>query len=86
MDEPSLGLSPMMTDLVFEILKQLRSEGITILLVEQFAERAAEFADRTYVMRSGRVVLEGDRATMVRSKDRIKSAYFGVAEMSGGAK
>jgi branched-chain amino acid transport system ATP-binding protein len=58
-DEPSLGLSPMMVDRVFDTLEELRAEGVTILLIEQNAVATIEMADRTYVLRHGEVSLEG---------------------------
>ena len=61
LDEPSLGLAPVVIDVVFDALEELRSEGVTILLVEQNAARAVEFADRAYILRSGRVAHAGTR-------------------------
>ena len=61
LDEPSLGLAPKLVDLVFETLADLRERGVTILLVEQNAIRAAQFADRTYVLSAGKMVLTGTR-------------------------
>ncbi len=77
LDEPSLGLSPLMTDLVFETLDELRSSGTTILLVEQNAARTAEFADRTYVLRSGVVTIAGAREELLQTAD-FANAYLGV--------
>src|SRR5581483_5883102 len=59
LDEPSLGLAPFMIDMVFETLKELRAEGRTILLVEQAASRTVAFADRSYVLNTGRIILAG---------------------------
>ncbi|HZV75599.1 MAG TPA: ABC transporter ATP-binding protein [Conexibacter sp.] len=59
LDEPSLGLAPLIVDLVFEVLAELRAEGLTVLLVEQHATRTLAAADRSYVLRSGNVVYEG---------------------------
>jgi branched-chain amino acid transport system ATP-binding protein len=74
-DEPSLGLAPIIVDRVYEILRTLRKEGNTLVVVEQSTHRALENADRIYVMRSGQIVLHG------RSKDltdkELESAYFG---------
>jgi branched-chain amino acid transport system ATP-binding protein len=61
LDEPSLGLSPMLVDQVFEALAEIRSSGTTVLLVEQNVRRTVALADRTYVMRSGRIALSGRR-------------------------
>jgi branched-chain amino acid transport system ATP-binding protein len=77
LDEPSLGLAPMVVDTVFAVLDQLRGEGVTVLLVEQNASRAVEFADRCYVMRTGRVALAGTRAELERTAD-MASAYLGA--------
>jgi branched-chain amino acid transport system ATP-binding protein len=77
-DEPSLGLSPMMTQAVFSILERLHQEGRTVLLVEQFAAQAVKMADRTYVIRTGKIALEGSKQQMLGSAE-LKAAYFGVA-------
>jgi branched-chain amino acid transport system ATP-binding protein len=76
LDEPSLGLAPRVVDLVFEALEDLRREGMTILLVEQNATRTVAFADRTYVMRTGEVVLEGTREELA-TRDDLISTYLG---------
>jgi branched-chain amino acid transport system ATP-binding protein len=77
LDEPSLGLAPRMIDLVFETLDELRKENATILLVEQNAARTAEFADRTYVLRSGLVRMQGTRDELARETD-FADVYLGV--------
>jgi branched-chain amino acid transport system ATP-binding protein len=76
LDEPSLGLAPLVVDLVFDVLRGLREEGITILLVEQNAKRTVELADRTYVLRSGTVELEGTRDELLRSD--VEAVYLGI--------
>jgi branched-chain amino acid transport system ATP-binding protein len=76
LDEPSLGLAPIVIDRVFETLAELKASGVTILLVEQFAERAVEVADRSYVLRNGSVALSGTRAELARDAD-VESAFFG---------
>ncbi|HMJ96625.1 MAG TPA: ABC transporter ATP-binding protein [Thermoleophilaceae bacterium] len=76
LDEPSLGLSPRMVELVYETLQGLRNEGTTILLVEQTTRLATQFADRVYVLRSGSVRMEGDRSS---DAAEIEQAYFGTA-------
>jgi len=76
LDEPSLGLAPLMIDLVFETLAELKNEGATILLVEQAAARTAAFADRTYVLNTGRIILSGERDELVGKAD-FASAYLG---------
>ena len=77
LDEPSLGLSPKLVDVVFEVLQVLRTEGVTMLLVEQNAVRASRFADRTYVVNAGTVVLEGDRDSM-QDDELLTSSYLGA--------
>jgi branched-chain amino acid transport system ATP-binding protein len=76
LDEPSLGLAPQFVDLVFELIAGLRDEGVTMLLVEQNVARTIEFSDRTYVMRSGRIELEGSRAEL-QGRDQLAQAYLG---------
>src|SRR5262249_38402381 len=61
LDEPTLGLAPLMVDEIFHVLEELRADGMTVLVAEQNAIRTSKLADRTYVMRSGRIVLEGTR-------------------------
>jgi branched-chain amino acid transport system ATP-binding protein len=77
LDEPSLGLAPLMVDQVFELIEQLHQEGTPILLVEQNAQRAVRLADRSYVLRSGRIVLEGRREELLTTFDKMTSAYLG---------
>ena len=77
LDEPSLGLAPVIIDVLFESLEELRREGVTILLVEQAAARAVEFADRSYILRTGRVAHSGTRDELLRMED-FESAYLGV--------
>jgi branched-chain amino acid transport system ATP-binding protein len=79
LDEPSLGLAPRVVDLVFDILGELRDEGVTVLLVEQNAGRTVEFADRTYVLRDGTVRHSGTRDELVGKLD-LAHAYLGVRE------
>jgi branched-chain amino acid transport system ATP-binding protein len=78
LDEPSLGLAPIMIDTVFETLGELRDTGVTVLLVEQNATRAVALADRTYVLRTGRVALEGTRDELRRTAD-FATEYLGSA-------
>jgi branched-chain amino acid transport system ATP-binding protein len=77
LDEPSLGLAPVMIDAVFDALAELRDEGVTILLVEQNAARAVEFADRAYILRSGLVAHSGTRAEILEMED-FETAYLGI--------
>ena len=76
LDEPSLGLAPLIVEAVFDTLAELRDQGVTLLLVEQNALAAVEFADRTYVLRSGSIELEGTREELLASAD-LESAYLG---------
>jgi len=77
LDEPSLGLAPVLIDVVFDALEELRKEGVTILLVEQNAARAVEFADRAYILRTGRVAHAGTRDEILRMEN-FETAYLGV--------
>jgi branched-chain amino acid transport system ATP-binding protein len=76
MDEPSLGLAPLMVREIFRVSGQLREHGSTILIVEQNAHAALALADRAYVIESGQVVLEG-RAADLASDERVQKAYLG---------
>jgi branched-chain amino acid transport system ATP-binding protein len=82
LDEPSLGLAPIIVQQVFAVIRRLREAGTTILLVEQNAFQALQVADRGYVLESGRVVLEGPADSLLDS-DRLKAAYLGKGK--GGA-
>jgi branched-chain amino acid transport system ATP-binding protein len=77
LDEPSLGLAPVVIDTVFDVLEELRNEGVTMLLVEQAAARAVEFADRAYILRTGRVAHAGTREEILRMEN-FETAYLGV--------
>ena len=78
LDEPTLGLAPLMVDRVFEILEELRKDGVTMLLVEQNAARTVEIADHTYVMRSGgRIEFHGTAEELARRAD-FETAYIGM--------
>ncbi len=77
LDEPSMGLSPILVDEVFDAIERLRAAGTTIFLVEQNAYRALSIADRGYVLEAGRIILTDDaRALMVNA--RVKEAYLGL--------
>ena len=80
LDEPTLGLAPLMVDRVFEILEQLHRDGITILLVEQNAARTIEAADRTYVLRTGGQVQFHGTASQLSARGDFETAYIGMAE------
>ncbi len=75
-DEPSLGLAPLIVKDLFEVISNLRSEGMTILLVEQNARAALRLADRGYVLETGSVELEGEAEALL-SDDRVQKAYLG---------
>ena len=77
LDEPSLGLAPLMVDQVFGLIEQLHAQGVSILLVEQNAHRAVAVADRSYVLKSGRIVLEGGADELSGSLEEMTSAYLG---------
>ena len=76
LDEPSMGLAPILVGQIFDIIKELSSQGTTILLVEQNAEMALKVADRAYVLESGGIVLTGT-GDELRNSDSIKKAYLG---------
>ena len=77
LDEPSLGLAPILVGLIFETIQQLKREGTTILLVEQNARLALDIADRAYVMETGRVTLEGT-ATGLKRDPQVEHTYLGT--------
>jgi len=77
LDEPSMGLSPIMTEEIFKIIKEINAEGTSILLVEQNALMALSIAHRAYVLETGRIVLEGD-AREVLNNPQVKSVYLGI--------
>ncbi len=76
LDEPSMGLAPILVEQIFDIIKELHKAGTTILLVEQNAEMALKIADRAYVLESGRITVSGTGKELAAS-DRIKKAYLG---------
>jgi branched-chain amino acid transport system ATP-binding protein len=76
LDEPSMGLAPIIVQGIFEIIKKLSQDGVTILLVEQNAKLALEISHRGYVMESGRITLSGDAASLL-ADERVKNAYLG---------
>jgi branched-chain amino acid transport system ATP-binding protein len=76
LDEPSLGLAPQFVDVVFEILDELRADGVTMLLVEQNVARTIAFCDRTYIIRAGRIELSGSREEL-QKQDELAQAYLG---------
>ncbi len=76
MDEPSMGLSPILVNEIFDIIQEVSAGGTTVLLVEQNAKKALSIADRAYVLETGKIVLEGD-AKELMNDDSIKKAYLG---------
>lgn len=81
LDEPSMGLAPLVVETIFDIIEQVRETGATILLVEQNAAQALQLADRGYVLENGRIVMS-DRASALLEDDRVRAAYLG--EGAGG--
>ena len=78
LDEPSMGLAPILVDEVFRIIRRLKSEGVTMLLVEQFAAAALNVADYAYVMENGRISIHGSAATL-KNDPAVSEAYLGGA-------
>ena len=76
LDEPSMGLAPILVEQIFDIIRQLHADGTTILLVEQNAQMALSVANRAYVMETGRITLSGTGAELAAS-DEVKKAYLG---------
>ncbi|HJW11794.1 MAG TPA: ABC transporter ATP-binding protein [Albitalea sp.] len=76
MDEPSMGLSPIMVDKIFEVVADIHGRGVTVLLVEQNASRALELATRGYVMDSGEVTMSGNAKTLLNDP-KVRAAYLG---------
>lgn len=76
LDEPSMGLAPILVDQIFEIIQNLNKAGTTILLVEQNAQMALSVADRAYVIETGRITLSGTGKELAQS-DEVKKAYLG---------
>ncbi len=84
LDEPALGLGPLVVDTVYKILRSLRDAGITLLIVEQSTHRALENTDRIYVLRSGEIVLHGKSNEL--NDEQLEQAYFGFDQQPGAAK
>jgi len=76
LDEPSMGLSPIMVDKIFEVIAQVAAMGVTVLLVEQNASRALKMAQRAYVMESGEISMQGDAKTLLHDP-KVRAAYLG---------
>ena len=76
LDEPSMGLSPLMVDKIFEVVRDVAAQGVTMLLVEQNASRALSIASRGYVMESGLITMAGPAKDLL-SDPRVRAAYLG---------
>lgn len=76
MDEPSMGLSPILVSEIFDIIKSIRNDGTTVLLVEQNAKKALAIADRAYVLETGKIVLSGVASELINNES-VKKAYLG---------
>jgi branched-chain amino acid transport system ATP-binding protein len=77
LDEPSLGLAPVIVERIFEVIQRINQKGVTILLVEQNAQLALQIAHRGYVMETGHVVMEGPASQLLQD-EYIKQAYLGL--------
>ena len=77
LDEPSTGLAPIVIDQILDIIRALKSEGMTVLLVEQNVHAALALADRVYVLETGRITASGNAAEMAVDK-RVREAYLGI--------
>lgn len=78
LDEPSMGLAPLMVEKIFEIIAQIHQQGMTILMVEQNAQKALQIARRAYVLETGKIVLEGAAGDLLHNP-QVRHAYLGVA-------
>lgn len=76
LDEPSMGLSPVMVDKIFEVIQEVAAMGVTVLLVEQNASRALKIAQRAYVMESGQISMQGEAKTLLHDP-KVRAAYLG---------
>ena len=77
LDEPSMGLSPVLTEVIFQVIEKVSSEGMTVILVEQNANLALQAADRGYVMDSGNMIMTGDAQALL-SDPKVQEAYLGA--------
>ena len=75
LDEPSMGLSPIYVNEIFDIIKKINADGVTVLLVEQNANKALNIANRAYVLETGKIVLEGDAHELL-TNPQVKAAYL----------
>jgi len=76
LDEPSMGLAPILVDQIFDIITELHESGVTILLVEQNAQMALSVADRAYVLETGRISMSGNASDLLQNDD-VQKAYLG---------
>ena len=76
LDEPSMGLAPILVEQIFDIIKELHDAGVTILLVEQNAQMALSIADRAYVLETGRIAMTGEASALLKNDD-VRKAYLG---------
>lgn len=83
LDEPSLGLAPLLVERIFDVISQIKQSGGTVLLVEQNARMALDIADRAYVLETGRITLEGP-AVELRANPEVERAYLGIERRNGG--
>jgi branched-chain amino acid transport system ATP-binding protein len=77
LDEPSMGLAPLLVQLIFQTIREFNAQGTTVLLVEQNALMALEVAHRGYVLETGAIVLQDDAAAL-RANDMVRNAYLGI--------
>ncbi|MEM1547332.1 MAG: ATP-binding cassette domain-containing protein, partial [Candidatus Methanomethylicia archaeon] len=77
LDEPSLGLAPKLIPIIFNVIKKIRDEGITVLLVDQNVHYVLKFVDKGYVMEFGKIVMEGDKEELLKS-EQVKRSYLSV--------
>lgn len=77
LDEPSTGLSPLLTKQVFEIIREIKKQGVTVLLVEQNANQALSMSDRGYVIENGEIVMQGDAKDLMND-DKLRASYLGI--------
>jgi len=76
LDEPSMGLAPIIVNQIYDLIRQIRDKGITVLLVEQNAQKALGICDYAYVLENGKITLEGTGEELLRSDD-VRKAYLG---------
>jgi branched-chain amino acid transport system ATP-binding protein len=84
LDEPSLGLGPMIVEVLYDTLERLHKDGLTLLLAEQSVQLALEFADYAYVLQTGRTVLEGP-ASQLENDPQVQKVYLGIANRTGAS-